>query len=116
MTKTKLGLGALKRLWDALVRMVSGTLEKKGVAVRSEAFQKALAPIARYRSKMESTSRGRHWFPRRITYREFRMPGSTLAMLAPRGGYELDWHGSLRRTAAKVNKCRRRRAKAACAA
>jgi hypothetical protein len=114
VTKKILGVGALKRLQRALTRMVSGAFEKSSVHVSSEAFQKALAPIERYRSKMKSTSRGRGWWPRRATYRPMQMPNGI--KMAPREGYELDWHGSLRRTAAKVNKCRKRRARAACAA
>jgi hypothetical protein len=97
-------------------QLVSGVLRKRSTDVRSEAFRKALAPIKRYRSRMESTSQGRNWFPRRATYRPVQIPGTKLVKMLPREGYEMDWHGTVRRTAPKVNKCSRRRAKAACAA
>jgi hypothetical protein len=114
MQKNILGLGVLKRLVEALGR----SLAKKPSEVRSEAFRKALEPIKRREtpSAMGSTSRGRGWFPRRATYRPVQIPGTTLVKMLPRFGYELDWHGTIRRTAAKVNKCSRRRARAACAA
>lgn len=112
MNRTRLSLGALK----SLVATVGAMFAKKPCEVRGEAFREALKPIKRYRSKMESTSRGRSWFPRRMTYTVMTLPGTTVSRMAPARGYELDWHGTLRRTAAKVNKCSRRRARAACAA
>ena len=105
----------LQRLLRQVQELVTTALRKRAVDVRSEAFREALKPIKRRRSKMTSTSKGRSWFPRRATYREMRVPGLKDVKLVPPQGYDVDWHGSIRRTAAKVNKCRRRRA-AACAA
>jgi hypothetical protein len=104
-------LSALRRVCERVGR----ALAKRECDVRSEAFREALKPIERRVSKLVSTSRGHSWYPRRMTYRILQVPGTSVSRMAPRRGYELDWHGTLRRTAAKVNKCSKRRA-AACAA
>jgi len=112
--RVRLSLGALRRLVETVGEMFA----KKPVEVRSEAFRNALKPIRRREtpSGLGSTSHGRSWYPRRATYTVMQMPGTAVSRMAPRVGYELDWHGTLRRTAAKVNKCSRRRARAACTA
>lgn len=111
-----LSLGALLCLADSVGQMFA----RKPVEVRSEAFREALKPIKRRAtpSGLGSTSKGHSWFPRRARWRPQEVPGSnpSRVVMTPAFGYEVDWHGTIRRTAAKVNKCSKRRARAACAA
>lgn len=60
-------------------------------------FQRAWKPREGYRSKMESTSRGRHWYPRNIGGRMMEQPKTGLLRIMPAKGYSIDAKGTIRR-------------------